>query len=293
MPSMEPSSEARVIHLHDVSVRRNGQTLLNRLHWSVHFGERWAVLGTNGAGKSTLLHLLAARLYPTVGTVELFGKRLGQVDVGTIFPKIGWISPMLEQFFNETDTPRGILQSAATGHIRLPMHMVGRVPFDLASPQGLNDALTSATHHTKHRRAQWWSSIVTLTQIDTLLDRWWGTLSSGEKKRVLLARALMGSPQLFIFDEATNGLDVFAREAWLTWIKELFNDDDHMAIVYVTHHSEEITDLFTHVLLIRQGEVFFAGRREEALEEKRLHAFYDRPVRISWHEGRPFIVPVS
>lgn len=290
----ETHFNTHVIRLREVSVRRNGQTLINRLNWSVQYGERWAVLGTNGAGKSTLLHLLAARLYPTTGTVDLFGKRLGQVDVSTIFSKIGWISPLLEQFFTETDTPRGILQSAANGHIRLPAHMLQSMPFDVTSPQVTNVESTPAMAPEQQRmRTALWASIVTLTQIDALLDRWWGTLSSGEKKRVLLARALMGSPQLFIFDEATNGLDVFAREAWLKWMKEILGRDEQKTVVYVTHHSEEITDFFTHVLLIRQGEAFFAGKRETALEETLLQAFYDRPVRIRWHEGRPFIVPIS
>ncbi|MBE3594950.1 MAG: ATP-binding cassette domain-containing protein [Candidatus Carbobacillus altaicus] len=275
-----------IIHLHEVSVRREGKTLLKRLNWAVKHGERWAVLGTNGAGKSTLLNLLAARLYPSEGTVRLFGQRLGHVDVSHIFPKIGWISPTLEHFFTDTDTPRMIIQSGIKGHIRLPQHLHGTLLLDV-------DKRALVSGEEERLRLPFFETIVTLTRLDELIERSWGTLSSGEKKRVLLARALLGSPQLFIFDEASSGLDLFAREDWLKLLGTLFQTDDHRTIVYVTHHSEEMTDLFTHVLLIRRGEVFFAGRREEALQETILRAFYERPVRITWQDGRPFIQPVA
>jgi iron complex transport system ATP-binding protein len=88
---------AEAAALRDVVVRRGGQLLLDSVSLGIDEGERWVILGPNGAGKSTLIRLLAARLHPTAGTVELFSERLGRVDVFELRPLIGLASQELAE----------------------------------------------------------------------------------------------------------------------------------------------------------------------------------------------------
>jgi len=114
-----------------------------------------------------------------------------------------------------------------------------------------------------------------------------GTLSQGERKKIMLARALMADPQILILDEPCAGLDLYEREKFLDQINQLKNRN--IALVYVSHHLEEIVPLFTHVALIHQGKLVAAGPKESVLTPEILIQAYEVPLSLEWVDGRPWI----
>jgi iron complex transport system ATP-binding protein len=255
-------SDDTVLHLGDVSVRRDGATLLDRITWTMRAGERWVVIGPNGAGKTTLLQVAAAGLHPTSGVVEILGERLGEVDVFDLRPRIG-------------------VASAAFAD-RLPAR--GRV---------LDVVLTSAYATTRRHRERYDDvdteralGLLRFLGCDGLVERRYGTLSEGERKRVQIARAMMPDPEMLLLDEPAAGLDLGAREALVMRLARIAADPDAPTTVLVTHHVEEIPRGFTHALLLSGGHVISAGPIEQALTSPALSACFGVPLHVEMREGR-------
>ena len=123
-----------------------------------------------------------------------------------------------------------------------------------------------------------------------LIGRSYASLSQGEKQLLLIARSLMEEPELLILDEATSGLDLFARERLLNQIKKITQMNQAPTILYVTHHVEEITSAIDHVLLLKEGEIIAQGPKEDILQKDVMDRFYPQPVElIELGEGRYFI----
>jgi iron complex transport system ATP-binding protein len=114
-----------------------------------------------------------------------------------------------------------------------------------------------------------------------------GTLSQGERKKVMLARALMSSPEILIMDEPCAGLDLYERERLLVNINAL--SKQNISLVYVTHHIEEIMPLFTHVALLEQGEIIASGEKMKVLHAENLQKAYQVPLAVEWFQDRPWI----
>jgi iron complex transport system ATP-binding protein len=230
-----------VLHFAQVSVLRDGATLLDRIDWDVSEGERWVVLGANGAGKTTLLQLASANLHPSRGTATILGETLGAVDVFELRPRIGLSSAALAERLPPNERVRDVVLTASYA-------MVGRwreVYEDVDS--GRADELLAALG------------------VAHLATRRFGTLSEGERKRVQIARALMTDPELMLLDEPAAGLDLGGREDLVRRLGAIALDEDAPALVLVTHHVEEIPPGFTHVLLLRGGRVVAGGPLEDTL----------------------------
>jgi iron complex transport system ATP-binding protein len=121
---------------------------------------------------------------------------------------------------------------------------------------------------------------------DHLLDRTFGTLSEGERKRVQIARALMTDPELLLLDEPAAGLDLGGREDLVSTLSVLALDPASPATVLVSHHVEEIPPGFTHALLLRQGGVVAAGPLEQVLTEEIVSATFGMPLQLQHEDGR-------
>jgi iron complex transport system ATP-binding protein len=119
-----------------------------------------------------------------------------------------------------------------------------------------------------------------------LADRRWEVLSQGERQRVLIARALMAQPRLLILDEPCAGLDPLARERFLELIDELTRTAAAPALVFVTHHVEEIMPRFTHALLLRAGKVAAQGVKEGVLTTRNLTETFGAPLEVRRLRGR-------
>ena len=251
-----------VLDLQDLTIRRGTTTILEDLSWQVRDGERWVVLGRNGAGKTTLLQVASGRMHPTSGTATLLGSRLGATDVFELRPRIGLASAALADRIPSGETVRDVVLTAAYG-------VTGR--------------WRESYEQLDETRA---ADLLAAFGVAHLAERWFGTLSEGERKRVQIARALMSDPELLLLDEPAAGLDLGGREELVAALSELARDTRSPALVLVTHHVEEIPPGFTHLLLLRAGKVFASGPIEEVLTADNLSGTFDVPLRLDRADGR-------
>lgn len=251
-----------VLALAGVGVVRGDTTLLDDVDWEVEEGQRWVVLGPNGAGKTTLLQLASGRMHPTRGVVGILGEVLGAVDVFELRPRIGLASASLAERIPAGERVGDVVVTASYG-------VVGRW-------RESYDSLD-------HARA---GELLTALGADHLVDRTFGTLSEGERKRVQIARALMTDPELMLLDEPAAGLDLGGREDLVARLGEIAGDVMAPALVLVTHHVEEIPPNFTDVLLLRDGKVVAQGPIEITLTAENLSATFGMPLELEQRGDR-------
>jgi iron complex transport system ATP-binding protein len=250
-------SVSDVINLVDVSVIRSGRTILANLDWAVSEGQTWVVLGPNGAGKTTVLQIAGTLIHPSRGTAEILDERLGAVDVFDLRPRIGLASSALAARVPDSERVRNVVLTSAWA-------VLGRWREDY-------DAADVA-------RAE---VLLGMWGLSALGDARFGTLSEGERKRTVIARALMADPELLLLDEPAAGLDLGGREDLLRRIDQLLDDDYAPTVVMVTHHVEEIPASATHVLMLREGRAVAAGPIEEVLTSENVSATFGLPVLIT------------
>jgi iron complex transport system ATP-binding protein len=251
-----------VLKLRGVSVRRDASLLLRNIDWEAHEDERWIVIGPNGAGKTTLLQVAATMMFPTEGTVDVLGGRLGEVDVFDLRPRIGLASAALAE----------------------------RVP----AGEKVIDLVLTASYAILGRWKEEYDS-ADVTRAVELLDalgcahlirRRFSTLSEGERKRVQIARAMMPDPEMLLLDEPAAGLDLGGREDLLRRLSVLARDPKAPMMVLVTHHVEEVPDGFTHAMLLRRGSVLAAGPIGEVFTARNLSRCFGIPLEIEYRQNR-------
>ncbi|WP_423216003.1 ABC transporter ATP-binding protein [Streptococcus equinus] len=243
------------IALENVTLSRQNKTLLKDITWKVNKGEHWAILGLNGSGKTSLLKLITAEYWTSQGSVEVLGNKFGETDISNMRTKIGIVGSFIAE--------------------RLSPHM-------LAEKIVLTGKYKSSILYTEYGEKELNEARQMLISIggEHLLGRIYASLSQGEKQLLLIARSLMEEPEILILDEATSGLDLFAREKLLRQIEQITTLPKAPTILYVTHHAEEITRSFTHVLLLKKGQIIAKGPKNEVLTETILSDFYDQKVSI-------------
>ena len=244
-----------------VDLVRDDRLLLDQVSVTIRAGEHWALLGPNGAGKSTLLQIMATYAYPTRGHVDILGQRLGRVDVFSLRPWIGHVSP--HHRVDPNRMVRDVVLTGVTGTIQLVQRRE-----------------TSAV---ELARAALVTELMGLGGRD---DAPWRVLSQGERGRALIARALMAQPRLLLLDEPAAGLDVAGREQLLASLDELRERQPYLATVLVTHHLEELPASTTHALLLRDGRVVAAGTADDVLTTELATACFGHPVAVTTHAGR-------
>ena len=251
-----------VLQMSGVGVVRDGATLLADVDWTVQEGERWAVLGPNGAGKTTLVQVAGAVLFPSRGSVELLGETYGRADLGELRTRVGLSSSALAERVPPQERALDVVVTAAHG-------VLGRwrERYEEADTARARDLLARVG-------------------LRAFADRRFGTLSEGERKRVLLARALMTDPELLLLDEPAAGLDLGAREALLHLLARLAADEDGPPSVLVTHHVEEVPVGTTHALLLARGRVVAAGPVAEVLTGPLLSRAFGLPLQVEAAGGR-------
>lgn len=251
-----------IVELAAVEVRRAGRTILGPLDWTIRGGQRWAVIGPNGSGKTTLLQVLSTYLWPTRGRVSVLGDEMGTVDARELRRRVGYASSALAAAVDPALPAIDVVMTARHAALAPWWHR-------------FEDA--------DRERAQ---SLLERLGIGALTLRTFGTLSSGERQRVLIARTLMTRPDLLLLDEPAAGLDLGAREALLRRLTALAADPGIPAIVLVTHHVEEIPADFDHALLLAEGRPVATGPIGETLTGEALTRMYGLPLSVDHRAGR-------
>jgi iron complex transport system ATP-binding protein len=251
-----------VLDLVDVSVVREGRALVDEVSWSVKEGERWVILGPNGAGKTTLLNIASSYLFPTTGTATVLGDRLGQVDVFELRPRIGMAGIALSEKLPRRQT---VLETVLTAAYGMTAHWQESYE-DVDRDRAL--------------------AFLDRLGMSDYLDRRFGTLSEGERKRTMIARAMMTDPELLLLDEPAAGLDLGGREDLVRRLGRLARDPYAPSMLMVTHHVEEIAPGFSHVLMIRQGKVLAAGPIETELTSRNLSHCFGLPLVVEQNGDR-------
>ncbi|MBN8482485.1 MAG: ATP-binding cassette domain-containing protein [Xanthomonadales bacterium] len=255
-----------LIELDRATVMRGARTVLDEVSLRIEAGEHTAILGPNGCGKSSFVRLITRELYavarrpPDTPPVRLFGA--ARWDVFALRQRLGVVSNDLQRDFAGAPA----------------MRAEDAVVCGFFSSQRIPDHLdVEAWMRARAREA--------LAEVDALdlAARLVPSLSSGEARRVLIARALVHRPQALLLDEPTTGLDVVARGHFLAMLGALAERGVTLALV--THHLEEVIPAIRRVVLLRSGRVFADGTPEDVLTSATLSAQYgaDLVVRTEGH----------
>jgi iron complex transport system ATP-binding protein len=257
---MDRSSPA--IDLRDVGFQRDGRWILSDINWSVPAGTCAAILGPNGSGKSTLTRIIAGHLWPTHGQVCVLGQTFGQVDLHALRRDLRLVQPSSPVEMDPDLTGHDVVLTGFFGTVGL---------YDLVT-----DAMRGAVYE-----------VLSRVGLRHVADHRFSTLSSGERMRCLIARALVVRPRLLLLDEPTAGLDLLAREQVLATVQALFESgDDPPAVVFITHHLEELPPATADVLVLSDGRSAAQGPPERVLQASVLSPVYGCPMEISQIGGR-------
>ena len=250
------------IEMENVWFVRQGKAIIHNFSWLVEEGTHWVLMGPNGSGKTTVLKLIAGYLWPTEGDISVLGNQFGKTDLRNLRRQIGWVGSFLQEHIAFEQTPMDIVLSGTMGSLWL---------YEKPSKESIILA----------------EAMIELVGCANLLKTPYGVLSQGEKQRILLARALAAQPRLLLLDEPCAGLDIIAREHFLQVLAQLPSKLSHpITIVLVTHHIEEATQLFSKILLLKNGTVLAQGSISDLLTDGVLSALYEVPVQTFAFNGR-------
>lgn len=257
-----------VLELTNASVMKGDAMVLHALTLSIHHGEHTAILGPNGAGKSILLRLLtheerAMPLPDDASPVRVFGD--DRWNVFELRPQLGIVSADLHQRFVS-----GNSEGRITG--------LTAVVSGFVASQGIL-RYSSITDGMRHRANE------ALEKMDALhlAQRLMNEMSSGEARRVLLARALVTNPRALVLDEPTTGLDVVGRHQFMERVRDIARDGT--TLILITHHVEEIIPEIDRVILLSRGRIAGDGAKPAMLSEAMLSAVFGGKMRVEARDG--------
>ncbi|MEM6334833.1 MAG: ATP-binding cassette domain-containing protein [Planctomycetota bacterium] len=257
----DPTVADEAFSLENVRVQLGELVILNGVTCRASRGEQVALLGANGCGKTTLCRLLTGHAFAAFGQVRLLGQTLGQADIRSLRRRVAVVAAGLDH---------------ATAHVAgavvdAELNAIEAVCTGFFGSVGLYDRPTSGQRET----AVVWLERVGLSH---RFDHRVGTLSAGEQRRLVLARALVNDPELLILDEPTTGLDIAGREQMLATLHALRQTPNPPTLLMVTHHVEELPPDTDRVLLMRRGQITFEGKPDDALTPRHLSDVFGCPV---------------
>lgn len=261
---MSDFAEGPLLELNEASVMRGTNLVLDRFSLTLSEGEHTAIIGPNGSGKSTLIQLLTGQVYA-------MARPDGPPPV-RIFGRERW-------HLTELRSRMGIVTSDL--HIRfVGGSSMGRVTGLDAVLAGFFSAEVLFFHHqiddAMRRRAE-----MALEQVGAshLRDRKMNQMSTGEARRIIIARALVHDPAVLVLDEPTTGLDIVARADFLAQLRRL--TEEGATLIIVTHHVEEVIPEIQRVILLGEGRVVASGKPDEVLTSGRLAEAFGAPVSLT------------
>ncbi len=252
------------LELRGVTYLANGKKILDSISWIVQPGEHWAILGPNGSGKTTLLRIASGYLWPNGGG-EVFRKGETLTYLPELRKSIGWVTASL---LNQIPFEELAVDTVVSGKFAQIGYLGG--------------------YWGQASKAEFAAPRRYLGELDCghLARQQFGTLSQGEQQKVLIARARMTKPYLIILDEPCAGMDPGARESFLVSLRKLNKLNRVAALIYVSHHVEEILPMFHKTLVLRHGKVLHSGRTGDVLKSRVLQKLYGAPLTLLKRGGR-------
>jgi iron complex transport system ATP-binding protein len=227
--------EIPALELRDVSYVANGKTILGSVHWTVRSGEHWAILGANGSGKTTLLKIACGYIWPNAGG-EVYRQGRLLTNLPELRKSIGWVTSTLTP---EIPRHEKVIRTVVSGKF---------------AQIGLLEQFGGNAGKKDYAAARRYLSEM---GCDHLREQEFGVLSQGEQQKVLIARARMTRPYLIFLDEPCAGMDPGARENFLATLRRVAQQPKIPALIYVTHHIEEILAFFKKTLVLKDGQELY------------------------------------
>ena len=271
-----------VLELNDATVVKGDRRVLDGLTLTIHAGQHTAILGPNGAGKSVLVNLLTHQDRPLASDAGPPPVRVFGCDVWNVFDlrlRFGIVSSDLHHRFVGGNSEGWITGEAAV------------LSGFFASQGILRYGIVTGEMRRKAADA------LARMGVGHLAPRRLNEMSSGEARRVLLARALVTAPRALVLDEPTTGLDLVARHAFMERVRQIVRpapgaggpqgdgEGDTTTLILITHHVEEIVPEIEQVILLRHGRIAAAGPKREILTAARLGELFDAPVVVEEADG--------
>ncbi|WP_158222499.1 ABC transporter ATP-binding protein [Rhodopirellula sp. MGV] len=264
-----------LIMLRDVTVRREQTIILNQVSTTIPRARHTAILGPNGSGKSSLLKLLTRDFYPSIdseghqGDVQILGQRSWQVH--ELRRSMGIVSPALDAEFSRGRTGRmTVAEAVASGFTATRLKEFG---------PAITSEVREAVDHA-----------IETVGMQSFRDKPVERLSTGERRRTMIARAIVHRPAIFVLDEPTGGLDMTAKAKFLEIIDSMTGQQE-ITLVLVTHHLDEVPPAMRHAVLLDQGTIAFDGLKQDAFTDERISSLFRLPVAIEcdsrgWYDVR-------
>lgn len=250
-----------IINLDHISFIRNNSIILDDISLRIEPGQHWAIIGPNGSGKTSLVSIINSYHWPSEGTAEVLGKRFGSTDLRELRRHIGECSSEIMNMIHNKDSVMDIVLSGRFASI------------------GLYETPSAGDHERSQELLEFFG-------LSDLSDRRFGLLSDGEKKKTIIARALMPEPELLVLDEPCAGLDLKAREELLDAVENMCIAAGGPTLIYISHHIEEILPAITHALVLGKGRMVASGAKKDVLTGDVLSKAFDIPIDLVMRNGR-------
>ncbi|MCI2847960.1 ATP-binding cassette domain-containing protein [Staphylococcus hominis] len=252
-----------LINLKHIYKQKHGKTILNDLNWHIETGDNWILYGVNGAGKTTLLNIMNAYESVSQVEIEMFEMVPGKkgYSAENVRQHIGFVSHSLLEKFQDGEKVIDVVLSGIFKSIGL---------YKEYSDEHIKEA----------------EKLLNLVGMLSYKDQYLGYLSTGQKQKVMIARALIYQPDVLILDEPASGLDFLARDQLLYLLENLNKTYAHLTMIYVTHVIEEIIPLFSKIFLLKEGSCFDKGITKDILTDSIMSKFFNNQIEVIQYRNR-------
>ncbi|MDD4201994.1 MAG: ATP-binding cassette domain-containing protein [Candidatus Omnitrophica bacterium] len=237
------------IKLKNISIIRGEKQVFSNLNWTANKKEHWFIMGNNGSGKTTLIEIIMGYLWPQKGTVEILENTYGKTYIPKIREKIGYLSSWLFKRIKPNVLVKDVIASGKDASI------------------GVCRCVDKSLQIKVKEQMLFFG-------ISEYENTPFGNLSSGEQLKVLFARTIVSSIDILILDEPFCQLDIGQRMKMYRFLKKLSKKTNCPQFILVTHHIEDVIDVFTHGLFLKDGKIAMHGRKQDILKEENINKIF-------------------
>lgn len=244
------------VNVENMKVSLSGKEILHNISWKVRRGAKYFILGANGSGKTTLVRTLLGYIWAHYGAnIEVLGNKYWHCDVNEVRKLIAWVSPFFQKTVEGATTGVDVILSGKTGTLGF---------FRAATSDELEEVK---------------NLLVSMNGLH-LANKDFSKMSSGEQMKILVARALISSPELMIFDEPSVYLDIAERENFLRIVDRLAKERDDLTIIFISQRIEDILPSFSEGMILKNGQIEVEGQRDEILTSTTLKKAFGVDIRL-------------